>query len=269
MLKKYDKRKIKRFSLTEIIVSMAVFSVLLVMLLQFFTGAQKMWSSSAQKNSVYSNARCAMNMIASALQVMYYKDGQSPFQIVNQDSEKSILFLSKYPLSYKDGDGTLYYVKFMFKPVPTSAETADYLGKLVLHYMGPGDTSYKTYLSNTYSQYSTFLSNVNSAVNGTTAQEIISGVTGFSVVPVMPDYGNTSGTLTWNTSATGVPIAVEIRLSLMSPDDYREWYLLNNSRTEMASGEGGETAAAKKFRLAHEQSFNRLVSLGDYRYEKR
>ncbi len=275
MIKKYEKRDVKYFSLTEIIVSMAVFSVLLVMMLQFFTGAQKIWASSAQKNTVYASARGAMNMLASALQSMVFVPNDSPFRIAK---DYSIIFVSKYPLSFKDGTRTPYVMKFSFKtPADGKSKFDEMQGKLVFQYIGPehGGTTYKSCFGNK-SDYSDFLSRLNTqgfvGATGTfPEQEIISGVTSFNVIPVIAEYGK-AAPLKWEslanseewTPASGdgyPPIAVELRLSLMSPEDYSEWYRLNGNSADKTD----EKAPAEKFRLSHEQSFNRLVTLGDYR----
>ena len=50
MFKEY--KQIKRcFTLVELLVAMAVFSVMLLLMMQFFSGAQRIWVSTEQKNN--------------------------------------------------------------------------------------------------------------------------------------------------------------------------------------------------------------------------
>ena len=59
-------RRICRFTLLELLVSMGVFAILMLALMQFFTSAQGIWSRSN------SNARIAMNFFSQAFTSRYY-----------------------------------------------------------------------------------------------------------------------------------------------------------------------------------------------------
>ena len=71
------KRRIFRncFTLVEVIVSMAVFSLLMLGLMQFFSSAQNLWSSASNRNVTYDEARTAMNLMAADLMCVYYEEG--------------------------------------------------------------------------------------------------------------------------------------------------------------------------------------------------
>jgi len=69
----YGKRSFRKsFTLVELIVSMAVFSLLLVMVMNFFGGAQKLVSGNGQNNDMYADARAAMDLMASMIGSTYY-----------------------------------------------------------------------------------------------------------------------------------------------------------------------------------------------------
>ncbi len=68
------KRKRSFFTLLELLVSMGVFAVLMLALMQFFTSAQNIWSNSNSKTEMFDDARLALNIMATDLQCMYYED---------------------------------------------------------------------------------------------------------------------------------------------------------------------------------------------------
>ncbi|MBO4304649.1 MAG: hypothetical protein J6A21_08700 [Lentisphaeria bacterium] len=71
------KRRIFRncFTLVEVIVSMAVFSLLMLGLMQFFSSAQNLWSSTGNRVATFGDARTAMNLMATDLMCTYYEEG--------------------------------------------------------------------------------------------------------------------------------------------------------------------------------------------------
>ena len=70
-----------RFTLIEIMVALAVFAVLMASLMQFFSSAQKIWTTSSSKTEMFENARLALDMITRDLQSTYYSDQHSPFYV--------------------------------------------------------------------------------------------------------------------------------------------------------------------------------------------
>ena len=105
----------KRFTLVELMVSMAVFSILLLVSVQIFASSRKLWLGSEQKNRIYADARCAMEFITARLQTQAYTDGM-PFWIkkVVKDSDvdklevklgNSVMFFpTAMPMNRKKGD---------------------------------------------------------------------------------------------------------------------------------------------------------------------
>ena len=64
--------KAKPFTLLELLVSMGVFAILMLSLMQFFTSAQSLWSRSNSKSDMFSDARIAMNIFSKAFSSAYY-----------------------------------------------------------------------------------------------------------------------------------------------------------------------------------------------------
>lgn len=71
---KNRKKRLSCFTLLELIVSMGVFAILMLALMQFFTSAQSIWTRSNTRYDMYDNARLALNLMAADLQCLYYDD---------------------------------------------------------------------------------------------------------------------------------------------------------------------------------------------------
>ena len=73
------KRRIFRncFTLVEVVVSMAVFAILMLGLMQFFASAQGLWSSTSSRVSTCEEARVAMNLLSTDLMCAYYEEGRT------------------------------------------------------------------------------------------------------------------------------------------------------------------------------------------------
>lgn len=74
MLLKRRKLRLCCFTLLELLVSMGVFAILMLALMQFFTSAQSIWTRSNTRYDMYDNARLALNLMAADLQCLYYDD---------------------------------------------------------------------------------------------------------------------------------------------------------------------------------------------------
>ena len=109
-------RKIKRnrFTLVELLVSMAVFSILLLVSMQIFSNSQRLWLSSEQKNRTYADARSAMEFITSRIQTQAYS-ANIPF-CIKKNGE--MFFPTAMPMNRKKADGedrdklSMRFIKF-------------------------------------------------------------------------------------------------------------------------------------------------------------
>lgn len=114
-----NRRNIKksRFTLVELLVSMAVFSVLLLVSMQIFSGSQKLWLASEQNNRVYADVRSAMEFITSRLQTQAYSDGM-PFLITND----KMYFPTAMPMNRKKDGKDLDKISMRFIGFDRSAD---------------------------------------------------------------------------------------------------------------------------------------------------
>ena len=62
------------FTLLEVIVSMGVFAILMLALMQFFTTAKNVWDRTGTKTQLYDSTRIAMNLLAQDLSSAFYGD---------------------------------------------------------------------------------------------------------------------------------------------------------------------------------------------------
>lgn len=74
------RHKIAYFTLIELLAAMAVFSILLVISMRLFSGAQQIWLRSEQKTDTFASARTAMEFVSSRLQTISYVSDE-PFEM--------------------------------------------------------------------------------------------------------------------------------------------------------------------------------------------
>jgi type II secretory pathway component PulJ len=64
----------KRFTMLELIVSMSALTIIMIIMMEFFSSAQKAWVASSEQADVYDNARMALDLITSDLNSINYND---------------------------------------------------------------------------------------------------------------------------------------------------------------------------------------------------
>ena len=63
-----------RFTLVELIMAMAVFSILALIMMRFYSSAQQIWSKSSQRSEMYNDAHIALDLMARELQCVMYNN---------------------------------------------------------------------------------------------------------------------------------------------------------------------------------------------------
>ena len=252
----------KFFTLMEVIVAMAVFSIMMGILLQFFTSTQKLWSSAENKNALYADARAAMDLMASSLQSQHYTAHTTFFIFGTTDGKSDALYFPvKMPHDYGSGE-ELFYLSFMARN-----------GKLYLRTYGSKDnrTRYKEMFTRVYTdgEYQAAINRVRTDLgfSDTRSQEVIDGVVSFVCTPINAQPGNTVP-VKFETSgddddAAMVPFAVRIELELLSGDVLERWKALGGKFKEGEMGiDASEPEPAKNLRLANQYKFSRIIYLG-------
>lgn len=67
-----------RFTLVELMMAMAVFSIIALIMMRFFITSQQIYSSVTQRNNLYTDSRIALDMMSRELQAAKYNNGVSP-----------------------------------------------------------------------------------------------------------------------------------------------------------------------------------------------
>lgn len=264
-MKKIRKRLSYRFTLVELLVAMAVFSILLLFMMQFFTGSQKIWVSMEEKNNLYADARVSMDLISTLLQGTYFAQGQVPFLIDDIGTENSkIYFPTQSQMDLIEDAGKVIFVSFQRG---TTATTSNQLRMAVL-----SDADKKNYdislffppyveepydtLAKARTKVIDLLGNkITDTDESGNCVTLLDNVTGFRLIP-MKKVNAEIETITDN-SFNEIPFMIEIQLSLMSKKNYDFWV------NELKGNTGTESTQAKNYRAQHEHTFTRTVYLGD------
>ena len=108
------KNKKSFFTLLEVLVSMGVFSLLMLALMQFFSAAQGVWERTGNKAELFESAKTAMDIIANDLACAYYEmdhDSNYQFFSISSTDTSQVVFAAQK----EDGNAQLGY-----KWVPSS-----------------------------------------------------------------------------------------------------------------------------------------------------
>jgi len=129
-VKKYSR---KNFTLIELLAAMAVFSVLLMVSLRLFNGAQRIWLRSEQKTDTFASGRLAMELIASRMQALLYVNEEDRLEYPFFINEKTVWFAS----AMATGDGTPRRHFLQFRLVDPASTTFTNAGTLqMIRYSG-------------------------------------------------------------------------------------------------------------------------------------
>ena len=260
-----------RFTLVELLVSMAVFSILLVLMMQFFSGARTLWTANEKRTAIYADATVAMDLMSMLLQSTFYSEGGSPFAIRSAPGtaeaavpewgwNSKIYFVSNSPMELSKG-GSVRYLSFQRKTDPSNASVT--LNVLELQVFSDTSNSslhfdqcffpFGTNVSsnNNEGEARDYLINTvfaeNTPLNSTNERKIIlRNVTGLKFTPV--DH---RGQKIYGPECNDLPAGIEIELSLMENEQTIQDY-------QALTG-----TAKDDFRLRNEYVFRRTVWLGD------
>ncbi len=296
---KRNSRKIRNFTLVELLVAMAVFSLLVMLMLQFFTGAQKLWTSTEQRNDLYANARVAMDLMSTLIQNTYYSSSGGygmPFVIDNSEENASkIYFPTQTRMEGISGENSIRFVGFQRGTGTNTnhllimtffSDDDDNGEKAFSCFFPPYDAGFLANQPNIQAAFESACEKLVEILNDEngkgkpsktlTATELERGnyrenkdyavlldtVTGLSFYA--QEYSTSTQGISYKSSnygslTIGVPYLVEIRLSMMDKKNFEIWDKDYNGRT--ATGAAKDKADA--FRQQHEHTFTRAVFIGD------
>ena len=247
---------IQKFTLAEILVAMAVFSILLVLMMQFFSGAKTLWTANEKRSVVYSDTATVLDLMSSLLQSTFCTfdnagANQTPFEIVKSSDDDKIYFNSNSRM--KLSGGSIRYLSF--QRISQSGESLNNILALKIYSDSDADFSGGFWEFNLPSgnndrdNATTFirgkLDGFSLPASGTSrnVKILLRNVTGIEFTPINED-GSTA-------SLTTTPVAVKIKLTVMETEaKLREWNAMPNGD------------AKNNFRQENEYTFYRTVWLG-------
>lgn len=268
------------FTLVELMVAMGVFVVLLMVSMQIFGGARKLWVRSEQKNNTFSAARTAMEFVAARLQTCIYTE-EMPFELhaASQTAKhyESVFFATTIPMNRKKGGTLVDLDKFDLRFIKFELED----GVLTMRIFSDrqnGDNSYENfslllppYRSRRGKSYSNACSQIESHLASGTNEdvlEIMENVTSFKLFAYDMNNKKANAKLkkveinqkTQNLSTP--PYLLEIEISALdSKENFRKWKKLRD-------GIAKEKEEKKEIETESGYTFRRAVLLGDWRNER-
>lgn len=269
-------RKTYHFTLVELLVAMGVFCLLLMVSMQIFGGAQKLWVSSEQKNEAFAAARIAMEFVASRIQGHAYSDDM-PFEIAcTAEGDYRIFFPTAMPMNRTDASGKnldVYSMRFIGFEVVKKENDDDFGTLRMLIYSDEGDKNFLNIMppysakrkrrgGNTYTSATAALDTVRKKIFPSTGSvdernkiEIIENVTDFKLIAYnLPKTKN--GDLVEDEEFADPmntpPYLLEIEISVIdNKKNFIAWRDNKNMR--------------KEIEREHGYTFRRAVLLGDRR----
>lgn len=252
-------RKIKKcrkqpFTLLEVIVAMAIFAIIMLMMLQFFSGAQKIWADSERKNDLYGDARTAMDLMATMLQSTYYSAADVPFKterVTTADrATDRIFFPVKSPLRPSGVAGT-FFVSFQLR---TNGNL-----EFAALYDNSDATRYADAFRINPVDYDTAKNAMLGYFAGATWSNVVKNMTSLRFLPLDIDYAANNIVEMPIADYEKRPNLVLIKFTMLSSADHRQWYEMCGNMYDDSS-----KPAAKVFRLSRERTFTRIVYIGQY-----
>jgi len=212
------------FTLIELSVAMAVFAIMMLVMMQFFSTAQQAWSAASAKSEVYSNARTALDIMTRDLQCAYYAADKNcdPYFL---PTSNTLSFLTVTNLADTiNNDSSVFEVKYHL----------DSEGYLVRDITGDSDTANYDWGDP---------NNTPATVFGSTTSP--SDPEDTRVIPCV-----TSLNFTTYPSSNPFPQLVLIKISMLDKKSWKKWKALTGT-------------PADNVKKARERTFTKYVFLGD------
>jgi type II secretory pathway pseudopilin PulG len=289
-------RKKKPFTLLELILAMGILTVIMVIMLSFFSAAQKAWMASSANAEIYENARVAMDLMTKDLQAALYNDDNSTQGIYPfwHESDNRINFITATSVGdTADEPNIIREVKYARSDGTTMTSDALIIGTtnllkggwLVRSVTGascvdpdPAKANIKTEALNKYN-FALFPrsdGNTNRAykifkafpdagnINRKSSQDF-NYVVPYIVSLKFTCYNNRGQDMVvaniYSSSpaeATPFPYAIGIEIVLLDRASWAKWKAMGG---QVATPDS-DTSAAKTFREAHQKTFTTMIYLG-------
>ena len=271
----------RRFTLVELLVSMGVLLIILGFILQFFVGSQRLWQSMEQRNSLYADARVAMDVMTTMLQNSFYSEGGIPFRINRSKEYRHKIYFATQSMQNLPG-GRLKYVSFQLGDESKSPSTGqDDELKIAVFCSEESDFTkyFPPYGLEPVTDFNAALSGVVDKLDGqlkNTTEDpdrsesygsvLVRNVTSFEITPYELDFDAATGFRKISDSTTNYdefPFMVELKLTMLSPADFTIWKSMSGSDDGNTEEIESTDNARVQFRKTHAYTFSRTVFIGE------
>ena len=266
----------RRFTLVELLVAMGVFSILLMLSMQLFSGMQKLWVNSERRNEVFSTARTAMEFVAARLQTVAYSE-EMPFLIHGKQSKSGVSYYTKIffptymPMNRINSENNKPMDSFGLRFLAFEHDATH--GTLVMKILSAKDADdykkrrqFTKYLPpyDSVAEAAAQRNSVKNAIENLTSTddviEVIDNVIDFRLVPYAIKDSKKNSNVVMDTGDSNIyepPYVIEIEFTVL---DSRERFLV---------WKDGSNSAKEDLETEHSYTFRRAVILSDRRkFEK-
>ena len=285
-MRKHNRKN--QFTLVELLVSLGVFSVLLVVFMQIFSGMRLIWTNSEKEADVSSGARVAMDVLSELVSAAYSssaaEDGKFLFRADQTPGRPGMLYFA-CKTNY-DLPGT-NPIRFIGVQVPNTTKNfgagADSYYTLYLTVLSNDDSeNVKAANGQVYHRFSPdFLkdddkdtisasealtklcANLDGKVKTSDTDnshriELLRNVTDFQVRAYKADGAAYTGN-----TVDEAPDSLEISISVLTDADFARWAELKGG-VKVVPDNAEKLKAARKFRLERQKTFTRRIRIDSH-----
>lgn len=237
------------FTLLEVLISMGVFAILMLALMQFFVSAQAVVEHTSAKATFYDDARIAMNLIANDLACTFYAPeyNANQYTFMSYSSNTNITFATMR----SDGLAEVYY-----------SWTSNTLQLNMATLKESANFSEATWVTRPNSTWI-------STIQGTTPEIIAENVVLFEIL-LKDNSSNTISTLPATSSPYNkLPRLAEISMTVITKDAIEKLKAMSIVPTDLAAkykDQSSLTDAQKDILLTGTQTFKRVVLIDRGQY---
>ena len=265
-MSKIFKPRTFRFTLIELIVSMAVFTLLSMVVIQLFSATQKLWSRSEGKNEVYQDAQMTLDLIDNMLTNISYatspEQGTQLFRLSTSGNFSKLYFATKSNIDAlpqnDDYKNPIRFVTFQVTEINNSSDP-DYkrncLVMRVLSDRGNDEATFNRFFPPTQSDNDALVSVLDTSISDNPSNQnpnvvrLLNNVIAFEV-----RFGASTTAIgsSHSFSFDELPAFVEVTLMLMDRNHYDDYMGLSGSKKS-------------DYEAKYAHKFSRYIYFGRYR----
>ena len=156
----------RNFTLVELLVALGVFSILLVIFMQFFSGMRLAWTNTERRSDAHYSARIAMDLLSNMIGSMYYSNASTD----KWENTVQFPFMVKRAAAGSNNPTALYLASKGNVDLPGSCPVK-FIG---IQYVNPINNDFKFSVSDEKRFYAIYLTVVSNADKDAEGKDIAS-----------------------------------------------------------------------------------------------